>query len=71
MTETLPESELVGAVDPARELALVLAVDFHKTADTDDPTTVVETAQAFAQFLLEDLARVGKHERTRQASVGV
>lgn len=46
--------------DPTRELALVLALDFHKEADTDDPRTVVETAQEFLSFLGGDVY-VPKH----------
>lgn len=52
--EVTGELLLTGDLDPARELALVLACGFHKHIDTDDPKTVVETAGDFLSFLTQD-----------------
>lgn len=36
---------------PVREVALSMAIDFHAGADTDDPRTVIATAEEFLAFL--------------------
>lgn len=47
----------VAFYDPARAVALGMAIDFHHASNSDDSKTVVETAQDFLSFLLD-----GKHE---------
>lgn len=42
-------SEVTGP--SVREVALSMAIDFHTDADTDDPKTVIATAEEFLAFL--------------------
>lgn len=48
---TTPFTSITHEPPPLREIALGMAIDFHQGVDSDDPKTVVDTADEFLTFL--------------------